>query len=80
MSRPHALSRPLLLLLASALALAGCGQPSDWTLAKQRMVRLGFADLKNLDIDPLPVMRTAGYDYGTPRSARTVSARSWRHG
>ncbi|MGW3032979.1 hypothetical protein ACWDCB_17340 [Streptomyces sp. NPDC001178] len=80
---------PLLLLLASTLALAGCGQPSDsptpeagptsssdprflplaaydmsdaghtvgtarWTLAKQCMVRLGFDDLKNLDIDPLP--------------------------
>ncbi|MCD9879526.1 hypothetical protein [Streptomyces guryensis] len=80
---------PLLLVLASVLALAGCGQPSGsptpdarptasddprflplaaydmsdaghtvgtarWTLAKQCMVRLGFDDLKNLDIDPLP--------------------------
>ncbi|MGW3116815.1 hypothetical protein ACWDBW_06625 [Streptomyces sp. NPDC001107] len=80
---------PLLLTLAAALALAGCGQPSGspapeahptssndprflplaaydlsddghtvgtarWTLAKQCMVRLGFEDLKDLDIDPLP--------------------------
>jgi len=88
---------PLLLLLASALTLAGCGQPSDlptpearptssndprflplaaydlsddghtvgtarWTLAKQCMVSLGFDDLKNLGIDPLPAwpQRPAG--------------------
>ena len=88
---------PLLLVLASALALTGCGQPSDspppeagptsstdprflplaaydmsdhghsvgtaqWTLAKKCMVRLGFDDLKDLDIDPLPAwpQRPAG--------------------
>jgi hypothetical protein len=80
---------PLLLVLTTAFALAGCGQqsgppashasptsPNDprfqplaaydmpddgrtvskarWTLAKECMVRLGFEDLENLDLDPLP--------------------------
>ncbi len=80
---------PLLVVLASALALVGCGQQAGspaspasptssndprfqplaaydmpdhgrtvsrarWTLAKECMVRLGFEDLKTLDIDPLP--------------------------
>ncbi|MFF4258287.1 hypothetical protein ACFY1L_44585 [Streptomyces sp. NPDC001663] len=80
---------PLLLVLASALALAACGGRTDppasdgrptssddprflplaaydkhddartvskarWTLAKECMVRLGFAGLENLDVDPTP--------------------------